>query len=438
MRKSVLYILFVLVLGTIAFAQTENMLISPSRLVKVPIGYGSYDVENFYAQFDNEEGVDIVDVNMIDIYPNKKVSLYFQNTFHIADYTGKPRFNFKSYENIYLKDRRNSFVSNEYRGYVYEPNSPVDIYVLFDLRFYEDEASRFNLLRSFTSESRTRSQLYLEKITVYTDENGKLPFTNLGKIGDLYNKIRNSPSSRVINREGQGFTSYALPGHHGTYDYSDTPGNRLSDDPFPSSKIYFDVFIDADSDGHFNTYGGHHYELGIGYVKDDGDHYLYPETPSFSIERNTIRSFKSCCICEENAVELFNLGDISDCKLYCAKAGQTTVSWNKGICEVEEGGTFLPFEDYVDESSSGSSVQQNVQEQDVLETVNQENVDVINEYTNEDAEEEIKEIEQMIKEEVNLKENDVNFDNSKIPVLIFIILIVIIASIAIAKGKNYN
>src|SRR3989344_7066253 len=438
MRKYPLYILIILILGTIVYAQAENMLISSSRLEKVPIGYGSYGIENFYKQFDNEQGAETVDTNMIDSYPNRKASLFFQNRFHIADYTGKPRFNFKSYENVYLKDRRNSYVSKDYKGDLYEPNSPIDIYVLFDLKFYANEVSRFKLLRSFTAESRTRSQLYIEKITVYTDENGKLPFTNLGKIGDLYNKVRNSPSSRVINREGQGFTSYSLPGHHGTYDYSDTPGNILSDDPFPPSKIYFDVFIDSNGNGHYTDEGGHYYSLGIGYVQEDRDYYLYPETPSFSVERNTIRSFKSCCICEENAVELFDLGDITDCKAYCAKAGQATVSWNKGMCEVEEGGTFLPFEGFVDvESASQDVLIEEVENVVVQNSSNSsensydDKVETLgeNEYVNEDAEVEIKKVEELIKEDVNLQKNAINFDKAKIPVLVFVVLIVIIASI---------
>src|SRR3989344_3026425 len=270
----VIYLLIVIVLVFIAYAQTDNMLISPARLEKVPIGYGSYGIENFYKLFDNEEGEETIDVNMIDTYPNNKVSSFFLNTIHVADYTGKPKFNFKSYENIYLKDRRfpikvDKFVPlyeyDEFTGYHYEPNAPVDIYVLFDLRFYENEKSRFKLLNTQYAESRTRSQLYIKKITVFVDEEGKLPFTNLGKIGDLYNKVKNSPSSRVINREGQGFTSYALPGHHGTYDYSDTPGNRLSDDQFSFKKIYFDVFIDADGDRHYDERGHYYYIIGKGF-----------------------------------------------------------------------------------------------------------------------------------------------------------------------------
>src|SRR3989344_8814091 len=395
----VIYLLIVIVLVFIAYAQTDNMLISPARLEKVPIGYGSYGIENFYKLFDNEEGEETIDVNMIDTYPNNKVSSFFLNTIHVADYTGKPKFNF---------------------------------------RFYENEKSRFKLLNTQYAESRTRSQLYIKKITVFVDEEGKLPFTNLGKIGDLYNKVKNSPSSRVINREGQGFTSYSLPGHHGTYDYSDTPGNRLSDDPFPPSKIYFDVFIDANIDGHYNLYGNHYYSLGKGYVKEDGDYYLYPETPSFSVERNTIRSFKSCCICEENAVELYNLGDITDCKAYCAKAGQATVSWNKGMCEVEEGGTFLPFEGFVDvESASQDVLIEEVENVVVQNSSNSsensydDKVETLgeNEYVNEDAEVEIKKVEELIKEDVNLQKNAINFDKAKIPVLVFVVLIVIIASI---------
>ena len=48
--------------------------------------------------------------------------------------------------------------------------------VLFDLKIYENELTSFSLLRSINAESRTRSQIYLEKLTVYTDENGLLPF----------------------------------------------------------------------------------------------------------------------------------------------------------------------------------------------------------------------------------------------------------------------
>ena len=51
MRKYPLYILIILILGTIVYAQAENMLISSSRLEKVPIGYGSYGIENFYNMY---------------------------------------------------------------------------------------------------------------------------------------------------------------------------------------------------------------------------------------------------------------------------------------------------------------------------------------------------------------------------------------------------
>ncbi|MCK4670405.1 MAG: hypothetical protein KAT43_04325 [Nanoarchaeota archaeon] len=313
--------------------------------VQLCIAAGEYSLENIEESGqvkDLETDPLFVYASDVDSYPDKKVAKEYLDKIHIADATGKPKQKFFDTENIYLKDRRidetlDEFFARTHRGYnietqefmpkyanLYEPNSLVDIYIVFDQDIFESDLSDFFIPRStpFGGESKTINifgTIVIRKITVKTNEIGRLPFTNLGKI-----------DVRGI------FKGKSLVGKGRTYDVSSQLGNRLRSDPLYQlqSPVNFDIFIDANRDMRWSWIGDlyHSNIVGRGWLREEPDVFLNGETPGFSVVQNPIRYTKTCCKCDKGTYEVANLIDVYECYEYCEKINQKAIGWFNGKC----------------------------------------------------------------------------------------------------------
>ncbi|MBW2986918.1 hypothetical protein KY336_00050 [Candidatus Woesearchaeota archaeon] len=280
----------------------------------------------------------IVPVQTINSQSPAKLSAEYYDSIYICDAFGKPKTSFVDTENVYLCDGRiyetlNEFFARTHNvGYnietqeympkyvnMYQPNSEVDIYVVWDQKLYEDELPRFYIPRTtpFYSESRTVNDV-LRMFTVKTDDQGRLPFTSLGKF-DLQNLKPRRPY-------GTGQTR--------TFDYADEPGNILSSDPYVNKGL-FDVFVDANQDKHY-SWTGDLYQSGIvgqSWLKEEPDYFINPITTGFVVKFATLRLRQNCCYCEDGPRELVNVNDVYECDQFCEKHGKETIGWLEGRCE---------------------------------------------------------------------------------------------------------
>ncbi len=348
---SILLVLLVLVIGlslfsAVSFALNEEVLPTGGKLKAIQKAFGptnyAYNLEAEIAKASRtgkNYGRDLPREAIDSANDEDLKGTIFYNTFHLSDAQGFPKFRFASSENIYLKDRRTDlpfgvFVPisylNQRRSNLYLPDSVIDVYVLLDLQFFETDLDRFRFLRSTIDESRTRTSYIVKKFTVQADKNGKIPFMNLGRVADLVDKSKLFTTSRA-SRSGHDTETTALPGMHGTFDYSDTPGNRLSDRKFRPDMVVFDIFIDANRNGRYESYP--YTPALIGAKSFDKDYYLYIDTPAFGIILNTLKSIKTCCTCEETERVFFDMSDTYDCMNFCGSNDEAIVDFVIGDCE---------------------------------------------------------------------------------------------------------
>ena len=349
MRLVILMLILALMMLPTTFASTsDKILVSPARLTPVPKSFAPdfYDrhIDNFDL-FQRKYPVSTQPIGTLDGYSLfDHMDTPFFNTIFLADATGAPKYKFGELENIYLKDARIPITREEfspshsrinYRN-MYKPNDPVDVYIMLDFAFYSDELPKFRFLKSSDVESRTRGQFILKKLTVYTDDEGRIPFTNLGSMAEIIDlDVITSPGR---NREGLQESallgnSAGQSGKGGTYDYANAKGNILADSPYLNT-FSFDLFIDAEQNGRYSSYGDHYYHPGDGLRKEDKDYYITPEVPGFQVIREApLRT--GCCVCDTSKTTLLGINDIYECKEYCTALGQETSRWKAGSCPTD-------------------------------------------------------------------------------------------------------
>jgi len=263
----------------------------------------------------------------------------FEDTIYVSDALGNPKYEFKSNEHIYLKDNRIAYApefhfpkyESEPYANMYVPNSAVDIYILFDIPFYEDFLPYFRILRSSTNDDLSRGKI-TRKTRVYTDSEGRIPFTDLGTIGDIMGEDV-LPGSFDTNRLDGLHDRGAAKGRHGTYDYSSQPGNRLRDTEGYAGRINFDIFIDADTNGIFNVRGPAYRVPGKGGRVTDGDYYLWPESPGFAVEMRERIDDRGCCRCARTTKKIVGVNDVFQCSQYCEGISEDLSGYAGPTCE---------------------------------------------------------------------------------------------------------
>lgn len=282
----------------------------------------------------------LVPVQSINSQTIAKLPAQYYDSIYVCDAQGKPKSQFTDNENVYLCDGRiyetlqEFFARTHNQGYnietqefmpkyvnMYQPNSMVDIYVVYDQKLYEDELHSFYVPRSTgtLSESRTVTEV-LRVFTVKTDDQGRLPFLSLGKY-NLEELIPRRPYGTGVSR---------------TFNYGDTPGNVLSSDPY-KNQGFFDVFVDANQDKHY-SWTGDLYQSGIvsqGWLKEEPDYFINPITPGFTIKTDPLRLRRNCCLCADGGRDVMNINDVYECDQYCDKLGKETDGWLDGQCPAE-------------------------------------------------------------------------------------------------------
>jgi hypothetical protein len=313
-----------------------------------------------FSSFSLVAASELVPVQTINSQSPAKLSAEYYDSIYICDAFGKPKTSFVDTENVYLCDGRIYETLNEFfarthnRGYnietqefmpkyvnMYQPNSFVDIYVVWDQKLYEDELPRFYIPRStpLFSESRTVNDV-IRRFTVKTDDEGRLPFVSLGKF-DIHNLQPRRPYGSGRSR---------------TFNYADEPGNILSSDPY-ENKGLFDVFVDANQDKHY-SWTGDLYQSGIvgqSWLKEEPDYFINPITTGFVVKLATHRLRQNCCYCEDGAREIANVNDVYECDQFCIKQGKETIGWVEGRCE-------LPEEEIIEEVEFAAELEEPVEE----------------------------------------------------------------------------
>ncbi|MBW3010766.1 hypothetical protein KY326_00940, partial [Candidatus Woesearchaeota archaeon] len=282
----------------------------------------------------SEKGIDevkqslyFVPASRINNYPQTKLAKELHDAIYISDATGKPKYDFWDTDNIYLRDNRideslDEFFARTHQGYnietqefmpkyanLYEPNSLVDIYILFNQDLRESDLSDFFIPRStpYGMESRTLNILgtsVVKKVTVKTTSVGRLPFVNLGKID-----IR------------QLYSDIDLIGKGRTHDYSSEIDNILRSDPLSRLRtpVRFDIFVDANRDLHWSWIGDL-YQSNIvsrGWLREEPDAFLYGPVPGFTVRYNPAKLRSSCCLCVKGIYSVVNVFDVYECDEYC-------------------------------------------------------------------------------------------------------------------------
>lgn len=342
----VILVFLIIVLGSAhaGLCMDEYVLETDELLEEVPEDLGVPE-EAEIVEIVVEEEVEhplLVPVSDINSYLDKNLADKYKDAIYISNAIGEPKSKFWDTENVYLRDNRideslDEFFARTHQGYnietqefrpkyanLYEPDSLVDIYVVFDQDIYESDLSDFFIPRStpFGMESRTVNYfgtIVVKKVTVETDSRGKLPLVNLGQI-DIREIFRNID----------------LVGKTRTYDISSEFGNILNSDPMSRLKtpVRFDVFIDANRDMRWSWIGDlyHSNIVGRGWLREEPDVYLNGPVPGFSVRYNPERYSKTCCGCEKAWYEVVNINDVYECNEYCEKINQEGVGWLPRKC----------------------------------------------------------------------------------------------------------
>lgn len=280
--------------NTQAFAQSaavlekENILLATTALPTINPSFSSDFYEREIAPFTPLYYDEVISKKTMNEFDSALIEdSVFENEIYLADEIGRPKYHFNRNDNIYLVDRR----LVEHKG-LYEPGATVHLYLFEDLSMYQNDLKELRIVKTSTIRNKN-SELIATRLTIQLDDQGRIPFTNLGTIDDLF-------------------------------------------DMFPDKKRFtIDMFIDAKKDQRYDRNGYYYQPAGsVRGIETDGDHYTWPESPAISVNVET-KTQARCCQCQTNNFIVQKVTDALQCAAFCKQNNQEFVSYG-GECNVQE------------------------------------------------------------------------------------------------------